>query len=357
LRGRALPLLRSERRAQVTLAGALAFALLLVLASPADRDRTARTALVALTWSPPPCGDAEHVCRDVYLSDTGVNQTPRLEPDVDYRIHLPRYWPVVGGMQIRGGRNVQIRGGEIDLKTPCDDSMAACHGINVAKPTPGVVYIEGVYVRNPDPTHSLGTGDGIDVDLRPGTAANDVVLQNVRIEGIAGCDPHHPASDADVLQVYRAPDANIRIDRLTGLTDCQGMQLDPDLAWTRDGTTARTQSLRRVNIDVLVNPHLGPRNRYAFWFTHRADVDRCVAAPTTLDQVWASEPDGTLDSESVWPDTGPSRGCRSVWDARGRQSTLLGVPEVRGVIRAGRPAREFVPLGDVGLGYVPAPST
>ena len=340
-------------RAYVALSAVLG--LLLVLAPPADRaDWTPRTGPVALTWSPPACGDATHACRDIRLRDTGVNQTPQLDPDVDYRIHLPRYWALVGGLQIRGGRNVQIRGGQIDLKTPCDGSSAACHGINIAKPSPGEVYIEGVYIRNPDPTHSRGTGDGIDVDLRPGANANDIVLQNVRIEGIAGCDPRQPASHADVLQIYRAPEANIRIDRLTGTTDCQGLQLDPDLAWTMDGATARSQTLRRVNIDVLPNPHLGRRNRYAFWFTYGGGGVQCLAAPTSLVEVWAREPDGTLAAESIWPDTDAKHRCRSVWDVRARQSSLQGVPTVTGVIRAGRPGRDFVPVGgNVGLEYKP----
>ena len=331
-------------------------ALLLLFPAPADHaDRSVRTAPLALSWSPPPCGDATHVCRDIHLSDTRVNQTPPLQRDVDYRIHLPRYWPIVGGLQIRGGRNVQIRGGQIDLRTPCDDSLAACHGINIAKPTPGEVYIEGVYIRNPDATHTRGTGDGIDVDLRPGDGANDVVLQNVRIEGIAGCDPHHAASDADVLQVYRAPDANIRIDRLTGVTDCQGMQLDPDLAWTMDGTTASEQILRRVNIDVLVNPHLGRATATRSGSRTRPTTAAASPHPPALEQAWALEPDGTLAAESVWPDTGPRNGCRSVWDAKAGHSTLVGVPAVTGVIRAGRPGRDFVPVGgNVGLAYVPA---
>ena len=339
---------------RVYVALAAAVTLLLVFARSADRaEWTVRTGPAALTWAPPVCGDATHACRDIQLRDTGLNQTPPLDPAVDYRIHLPANWPLVGGLQIRGGRNVQIRGGQIDLRTPCDDSLAACHGINIAKPSPGEVYIEGVYIRNPDPTHSRGTGDGIDVDLRPGARTNDIVLQNVRIEGIAGCDPRRPASDADVLQVYRAPDANIRIDRLTGTTDCQGVELDPDLAWTMDGTTARSQTLRRINIDVLPNPHLGRRNRYAFWFTHRSAGVNCLAAPTTLVDVWAREPDGTLAAESIWPDTDGKQGCLSVWDGRARQSSVRGVPAVTGVIRAGRPGRDFVPVGgNVGLGYV-----
>jgi hypothetical protein len=347
------------RRARVALAVAVAVALLLALAVPTDRaERPVLTAAAVRTWSPPACGDATHACQDIHLRDTGVNQTPRLEASVDYRIHLPSDTPVVGGIQIRGGHNVQIIGGEIDLRTPCDDSLAACHGINISKPTPGEVYIEGVYIRNPDATHSRGTGDGIDLDLRPGRLANDVVVQNVRIEGIAGCNPRNPASHADVLQAYRAPDTKLRIDRLTGTTDCQGLQLDPDLALTDDGTTAHSQTLRRVNVNVLRNPHLGKRNRYAYWFTHAGPTGGCVAAPTTLTDVWAAEPRGTLAMESVWPDTDTKGGCRSVWNARTRRSSFRGVRRLTGVVRAGRPDRDFVPVGgNVGLDYVRPPSS
>jgi hypothetical protein len=302
-----------------------------------------------LSWPPRPCGDASHSCRDLYLRDNGVNKWPGLDRSVDYRIHLPTNSPLTGGLQIRGGRNVQLIGGQIDLTTPCRDSRY-CHGLYIVKTTPGQVFIEGLYIRNPDPTHSHLTGDGIDVDLRPGHAANDIVLQNVRIEGMDGCEKSR-ATHADVLQTYRAPDANLRIDHLTGTTDCQGMQLDPDLAWSVDGTTARSQTLRNVNIRVDANPHSGEANRYAAWFTYG---DRsCVTAPTLLENVYVSEPDGALKGNSIWPDTDRPARCESAWSAGDRQISFPRSPRIKGVITAGLPpGGDYVPPnGNVGLGY------
>src|SRR3954451_23972435 len=76
-----------------------------------------------LTWAPPPCGDATRQCVDVYLSNTGANQTPSLSAANDYRIHLPSV-PLQGGLQIRGGHNVIIIGGQIELTVPCSDSSS-----------------------------------------------------------------------------------------------------------------------------------------------------------------------------------------------------------------------------------------
>ena len=84
----------------------------------------------ALTWRPPACGDSTHSCVDLYLTNTGANQNPSLSPNSDYRLHLPTGGPLVGGLMITGGHNVQIIGGEIDMTLPCSDSSSACHGIH-----------------------------------------------------------------------------------------------------------------------------------------------------------------------------------------------------------------------------------
>jgi hypothetical protein len=267
--------------------------------------------------------------------------------------------------RFHGGHNVQVIGGEIDLTTPCDDSSSACRGILIARDTAGEVYIEGVYTKNPDPTHSRYTSDGIAVDDAPAPAASDITLQNVRIDGIDGCDPTgNPAAHADVFQPWAAPDAHIRIARMTGTTDCQGLQLDPDIAWSRDGRTAILQDIRDVNIDVLPNPHTGNVNRYALWLTY--GDDSCVAAPTTLQNVYIDEPDGTLARNSVWPDTDRPLGCPSVWLPEAGAVSFPHVPNLPGVeppgtlssaitgeVRAGAPpGGDFVPAASVGLGYV-----
>jgi hypothetical protein len=354
-------------RRQATLHRALlalllsAVLVLLLGAAPQHGDAAAPA---PLTWSPPSCGDPTHSCRDVQLLNTGSHQILTLSGAVDYRVHLPVDESLEGGITIHGGHNVQIIGGQIDLTTPCDDSSSACRGILISRDTPGEVYIEGVYIRNPDSGHSRYTSDGIAVDDAAASNATDITVQNVRIEGIDGCDPSgNPAAHADVFQPWAVADAHIRLDRVTGTTDCQGLQLDPDIAWSRDGRTAALQDIRNVNIDVLANPHTGNVNRYAVWLTY--SDDSCVAAPTTLQNVYVREPDATLARASVWPDADRPPGCPSVWLPDVGQVSFphvlspLGIdtPDIRssavaGAITAGLPpGGDFVPAGSVGIGY------
>ena len=88
---------------------------------------------------------------DLYLSNTGSHQTPSLDNNTDYRIHLPTDGPLVGGITIAGGRNVVIIGGQIDLTYPCSNDGSDCMGIYIAKNSPGAVFVEGVWIHNPCP--------------------------------------------------------------------------------------------------------------------------------------------------------------------------------------------------------------
>jgi hypothetical protein len=311
-----------------------------------------------LTWPPPACGDAIHGCVDLYLSNTGTNQTPSLSAANDYRIHLPSD-PLQGGLQIRGGRNVIIIGGQIDLTVPCSDSSSACHGINIEKPTSGEVFIEGVWIHDPQSPITQSTGDGIDVG-DPVNSPSDIVLENVRIDGISGCSggPDH----ADVFQPYSVPRARIHVDHLTGTTNCQGMTLDPDLAWDSFGEFAAEYVIKNVNINVLENPFNGPGNRYAWWLTGgTSPKDACLSGPIALRNVYARQPDGTLQKNSVWPDTDRPQECPSVWSP-----PTLSFPhstQISGVVTAGTPpGGDYVPAGVAGIpyvspGYLDSPST
>lgn len=82
--------------------------------------------------------------------------------------------PLQGGLQIRGGHNVIIVGGEIDLTVPCSHSQA------------------------------------------------------VRIDDISGCEA--AGNHSDVFQPWFAGNAKVHVDRFTGVSNCQGLEIDPDLA-------------------------------------------------------------------------------------------------------------------------------
>ena len=87
------------------------------------------------------------------------------------------------------------------------------------------------------------------------TQPSDITLENIRIDGISGCSGG--ADHSDIYQPYAAGNANDYIDHLTGTTNCQGLQIDPDLAWSRDGTYSKQIIVLNTNVTVLPRPVLG----------------------------------------------------------------------------------------------------
>jgi hypothetical protein len=82
-------------------------------------------------------------------------------------------------------------------------------------------------------------------------SVNTITLKDIRINGISGCsgfDDH-----ADVFQPYQTPDDTVRIDRMTGATNCQGFILDPDLAYSVWHTYPWI-TIQDVNINITPNP-------------------------------------------------------------------------------------------------------
>jgi hypothetical protein len=306
-----------------------------------------------LTWSPPACGSSGYTCQDLYLTDTGSNQTPSLSNSVDYRLHLPTTGALRGGLQIRGGHNVIIIGGEIDLKYPCSDSSSSCHGLNISKSSGGEVYVEGVWIHNPVTIPAscsssgmpCSTGDGIDVDELGTSTPSDIVLQNDRIDGISGCSGG--SDHADVFQPYDAMRAHEFIDHLTGTTNCQGLQVDADLGWASYGVYPQQITILNTNIDVTANPYSGASNRYAWWLTYGTE---CNSGPITLSGDYTLEPSGNMNGNAVWPDV-DTTGCKSVWSSP--TLSFPNSPQISGVLTEGLPpGGDWVPAGVAGTHYV-----
>jgi hypothetical protein len=310
-----------------------------------------------LAWAPPECGGGDHRCQDLYLENTGSHQTLSLDDSTDYKINLPANGPLVGGITIAGGRNVQIVGGEIDLTYPCSNDASACTGIYIAKSSPGEVFVEGVWIHNPatigrtcpggasDTSQTCSTGHGIDVNTADDGAVNvnTITLENIRIDGISGCSGHD--DHADVFQPYQAPGDTIRIDRLTGVTNCQGLQLDPDLAYSKWHQFPSSITVENTNVDAAYNPYRDEANGYTWWLTYGFT---CISGPIVLNNDYYSGPPADPAAASIWP--GPGNGQCGAQDSNGIVS-WAGV-DVEGVIRNGTPAGgDFVPVGAVGLGY------
>ena len=326
--------------------------------TPADATHRAPPSPRKLTWTPPQCGDRQHRCTTLYLTNTGSHQMPSLDNRTDYRIYLPTGGPLIGGITITGGRRVQIIGGEIDLTYPCSSDGSGCMGIYIAKNSPGVVFVEGVWIHNASrigrtcpggasrTSQTCSTGDGIDVNTADNGAinVNTITLENIRVDGISGCSGY--GDHADVFQPYQAPDDTIQIDGMTGVTNCQGFMLDPDLAYSKWHTFPSSITIKNTNLEVTSNPYSGTAQGPAWWLTYG---NGCKSGLVSLSDDYSSEPRTNRTPPSIWPNPGHhrcgarySRGVVSWRDVR-----------IHGSIRSGAPpGGDFVPPGAAGLGYL-----
>ena len=141
------------------------------------------------------------------------------------------------------------------------------------------------------------------------------------------------------------------VDHLTGTTDCQGMQIDPDAAYARFGLLPKSGTFKNVNINVFANPSTGNGNRYVWWFTY--GTMSCVSYPITLSNAYANQPDGTLASDAVWPDPNNSypTGCLGLY--RSGVASWPTLLTLTGTVTAGLPpGGDYVPVGVAGTGYI-----
>ncbi|GAA2721763.1 hypothetical protein [Cellulomonas aerilata] len=255
-----------------------------------------------LTWAPPTLEDP------VTVDVTEDNRDLQLEPDQDYIVRMPdEPLDVRGGLVIVGGRDVVLRGGEIRITEPGEDTTEV-RGL-LLKDQTGTAHVEGLYITGPE------LAEGIDLDQRVG---GTVQLQNIRIDTVHGAEESH---HADVIQSWAGP-AVLRVDRLTGRTNYQGLFLLPRQFLEEDPDTV---DLRHVNI-------VGEGGaRYMLWRDGGAwDVD--------VRDVWVAPPtDGDFADERD-----PEALTWATDDAEGSWAEVrVGVP----------PGGDFVPDGRAGLGY------
>lgn len=245
---------------------------------------------MTLSWSPPALVDPITVEVD--------REWIGLDTARDYRVVFPDS-PVRHRVSIEGGRNVVIIGGEIDIPWQGDGAPIYKRRGLLLKGQTGTVHVEGLLIGGED------LSEGIQIAAPEAT----VQLQNIRIEHVHARDQvnfsdNHP----DVVQVWGGV-GELRIDRLTGQSDYQGIFLKEDL-----GPMGPT-TLRRVHIQG------DPTARYLYWNENNLDV--------TLDRAYVTPaPDRSLEA-TLWPDI-------QSWPGLG-----VGLP----------PDGEYVPRDLVGIGY------
>lgn len=279
--------------------------------------------------TPPPLTEPQRV----EVSVDATSNVLSLDPERDYVVAMPDE-PLRRGLVLKGGRNVVLIGGEIDIPWQgTNPTIAQRTGLKIVGAT-GTVHVEGLLLHGED------ISEGIQIDAPQAI----VQLQNIGVFGIHARDQvdfsdNHP----DIVQTY----GNVRelhIDGLTGSSDYQGLLFKVDVGPGPHGPV----TLRNVNLIGL------PTARYLLWLGTEPGF-----GTVTLDDVWIDVPperDGGL-RRSVWPPANGDHPDRATILPQSDGRHLARWPHamnptVVGVVREGRPpGGDFVSPGAIGIGY------
>jgi hypothetical protein len=282
-----------------------------------------------LTWAPPQL--TAPITINLPLPTSG---DLTLRRDRDYVIQMPAQ-PLQsngrdGALWINGGRNVVVIGGEIRIDPQTgQDARRAVIAQNYR-----TLHLEGLWI------HGADVNEGID----PSTnfARTTVQIENVRVDHLRGHDEvdfsngDHP----DVVELVggSAGSSEVRIDRLTGSGDYQGLQFAG--VPTVTGATIR-------NVDIEGDPTPYAHGRQMIWMADPKLI------PYRLANVYVTPPSTTVGNpqpleNSVHPgilDADPT--IRPTVDATGAllwPATTL----ITGAVRPGPPPGGHFVTGGAG---------
>ncbi|WP_298454947.1 hypothetical protein [uncultured Cellulomonas sp.] len=302
-----------RRRASARWAAGAALALAAAVTTPAVGPAAASTADAAapadaaatqpLSFAPP------ELTNPTTVSVSVANRNLKLDPTRDYIIQMPDTPLVaINGLQIHGGRNVVLIGGQIELpEEAIAGTTHAGRGLYLHNQR-GTVHVEGLRITGP------GLEDGINLGQIYGAR---VQLQNIRVDTAHGSQS---GAHADVLQSWAGP-RQLLVDGLTGHTEYQGFFMLPTQQWA-DPVEPELFDLRRVDL------HGTPTSGYLMWRDG-------LGWPLTVRDVWVAPKDPSWRDGFLWP-----------------KGTLPG-SEAWPSVNIGSPAQgEFVPVGTAGVDYV-----
>ena len=302
---------------------------LVIVAGVTSAEPSSPAALRPLSWAPP-------ALENPVVLDLGKEAQWRnfkLDKTKDYIVQMPKDHPWVGELNIYGGRNVVLIGGEVRIPDEAEDPAfgerneegklkKSRRAVYIQGQT-GTLHIEGLLISG------AGLHEGFNIAERePGCI---VQLQNIRCETLHGS---YSKNHADVIQSWAGP-AELRIDGLTAFTDYQGFFLLPNqhFALDKGGFLPTKWDFRRIN---LIGTEL---SAYLLWCPDNHGF------PIEVDDVWvkpASKKSGDRDM-FLWPK--PKAKGDTTWE-----KVKEGLP----------PEGDFVPEGVAGRdyvspGYAPAP--
>jgi hypothetical protein len=225
-----------------------------------------------------------------------------------------------GGLTLSGGRNIVIVGGRIAPPA----SSSALVGLLITGAV-GTVHAEGIWFDGAS-GHEF---DAVQIDAPKAT----VQLENLRATGLRGSyDTNH----TDIVQPWGGV-AKLRVDRLTGTSNYQGIFTQPDLG------PIGSVDLRHVD---LAYDNVGAKTGgYLVWLTHD-----CDAPPTWVTNVYVKGRSGSTLGSTVWPPEGSATQCSGVLSS----AVTIEWPSlpINGVVRWGSPpGGSFVTPRDAGSAY------
>jgi hypothetical protein len=308
-----------------------------------------------LRWAPPALTNPI----TINLPPTG-NVEFSLDNSRDYIIKYPDVRRM-GGVILRGGRNIVIVGGASTLPPHFGTGVRNLTIEDKPGVVPGrIVHIEGLDIDG----SGGGEGDGI------GIAAPETIVQieNVRITGLIG---HLGSTHADVIQTFGGV-KELRVYDLTGASHYNNFYLRRENSPL--GPPNQSVILDHVNVFGYTNPSGWdePTTLRALSIgTQPADSDcnakgQCGPAnddsstncqmpgTVTLNDFYSQPPSGKL-ARFAWPtDYMTTAGCPAVLAADGQS---FNWPALRGSVSGSvelgpPPGGDFVPAGSVGAGYV-----
>lgn len=228
------------------------------------------------------------------------------------------------GLWIEGGRNVVVIGGRVSV--PCYSTSYGRGAVKVRFAT-GIVHLEGLLIDG------AYLSDGILISAPQAT----VQIQNVRIENVHGTEGDH----SDLIQIQGSVN-HLRVDRLTGSTDYQGIFLYND-----PGTKVGSVDLRNVNTHAFANAHHSALSKWSYGF------------PVSVRNFWSAKGlskyalAGRFYPQPRGSNMSPTPAdCYSIVAADGRSLTWTSPCGISGTAYDGIPPDgDFVPAGVPGTGY------
>lgn len=300
------------------------------LVTPSPPPTVSPASGIKLTWKPPV------LINPITIQLGTGNTTNNLDPNQDYFIKLPAT-KKNGYTKINCGRNITVIGGSIttppSLQYTSDRrniQIYDCERLTKSGTTQlnRVVHIEGVLID--------GSGGGQADAIAIAAPRTIVQIQNVRaVNLIGGYDTASGWEHSDVVQPWGGV-KELRIDRLTGSTNYQGLQIPRDL-----------EDIGRITIkNTNVSYYSYPPNNggYLIW------LGECsISHPVSLSELYVVPKSGRTIGNSVWPQESSSCGVRNLGNG------LWGWPShgsITGGIKQGPPpGGDFVPAGVAGINY------